>query len=118
MNGATGISGTRVWQVVGVLALLLVASAQPALACPACFGAMGETESPMAEGMNNGILVLLGVVGVVQGGFAAFFVALWRRQKRRRERKESFDLIDGGIGLEIGGETDGGIDGGIDGGTE
>lgn len=87
----------RAWQVVAFVALLALVSARPALACPACFGAVGEIDSPMAEGMNNGILVLLGVVGGVQGGFAAFFLALWRRQKRRQQRKDSFDVIDGGV---------------------
>jgi len=87
----------RVVQVLGILALLVLVAAEPALACPACFGAAGEIDSPMAEGMNNGVLVLLGVIGTVQGGFAAFFVALWRRQKGRQDRKDSFEVIDGGL---------------------
>jgi hypothetical protein len=33
----------------------------------------------MAQGMNWGIFTLLGVVGLVLGGFAAFFIFLARR---------------------------------------
>jgi len=90
-------NGLGAWQIAGLLAALVLLSAEPALACPSCFGAVGEIDSPMAEGMNNGVLVLLGVIGGVQGGFAAFFVALWRRQRKCQDRKDSFEVIDGGV---------------------
>jgi hypothetical protein len=44
-------------------------------ACAACYG---QSDSPMAQGMNWGIMSLL-VVGTVLGGVAAFFVYLARR---------------------------------------
>lgn len=47
-----------------------------ALACSACFGA---SDSDLAKGMNMGIFALLGVVVVVLGGIATFFVYLIRR---------------------------------------
>jgi hypothetical protein len=47
--------------------------------------------------MNNGILMLLAVVAVVQGGFVALFVSFWRRSRRLREQRDSFQLIDGGV---------------------
>lgn len=81
------------------LALTLAAAAAvlavPAIAeaCPVCFG---EAEGPMAEALNNGVLFMLGVVAVVQFGFVALFVGLWRRSKRHRERKQEFEIIDGG----------------------
>jgi hypothetical protein len=59
--------------------LLVCASgfaAPGALACATCFG---RADSPLAEGMNMGILVLLGVVLTVLAAFAAFFVFLARR---------------------------------------
>jgi hypothetical protein len=46
------------------------------LACVACYG---QSDSPLAEGMNMGILFLLGCIGVVLGGFVAFFIFLARR---------------------------------------
>jgi hypothetical protein len=47
-----------------------------ALACAACYG---QSDSPMAHGMNAGILALLGVTGAVLCGAATFFVFLARR---------------------------------------
>lgn len=81
------------------LAAILVTAAAVALpgvaeACPVCFG---EASGPMAEGVNNGVLFMLGVVVAVQFGFAALFVGIWRRSKRHREHKESFEIIDGGM---------------------
>jgi hypothetical protein len=46
------------------------------LACAACYG---QSDSPMAQGMNWGIFSLLGVIGLVLGGVAAFFIYLARR---------------------------------------
>ena len=48
----------------------------PLLACAACYG---QSDSPMAKGMNWGILSLLVVVVVVLGAFAAFFIYVARR---------------------------------------
>lgn len=49
-----------------------------ALACPVCFG---QNDSAMAAAMNSGILLMLGVVVAVLGGFAAFMMYLARRAK-------------------------------------
>ena len=57
------------------LALLLVGTAD-ASACAACFG---KSDSKLAEGMNAGIMALLGVVGSVLFAIAAFFVFIVRR---------------------------------------
>ncbi len=53
----------------------------PLLACATCFG---RSDSALAEGMNMGILFLLGVVGLVLGGIAGFMVFLARRAARMR----------------------------------
>jgi len=45
-------------------------------ACAACYG---QSDSPLAQGFNWGILSLLGVVVAVLGGIAAFFIFLARR---------------------------------------
>ena len=57
---------------------LIVGVPRAALACPVCFG---QTDSPLASATNMGIIVMLGVVGSVLAGFAAFIVHLNRRAK-------------------------------------
>ncbi len=59
---------------LSVLAYLLASPA--AWACATCFG---RSDSPMAKGMNMGILFLLGVIGAVLVAFASFFIFLARR---------------------------------------
>jgi len=60
----------------GALFLTLGLPSHSALACAACYG---QSDSPMAAGMNWGILSLLVVVALVLGGIAACFVSLARR---------------------------------------
>ncbi len=50
-----------------------------ALACPVCFGA---AEAPLIDGARLGVLVLLAILLVVQGGFISFFLYLHTRAKR------------------------------------
>ena len=50
------------------------------LACAACFSA--NVDSPLVDGAKSGVWLLLGVTLSVQGGFAAFFIHLWRRARR------------------------------------
>jgi hypothetical protein len=45
-------------------------------ACAAC---AGQSDSPMAKGMNWGILSLLAVITAVLGGVASFFVYLAKK---------------------------------------
>jgi hypothetical protein len=49
------------------------------LACPVCFGA---EETAMIDGAKLGVLVMLAVLFVVQGGFVGFFLYLRKRAKR------------------------------------
>ena len=60
------------------LAVLMLAVPRAVLACPVCFG---QSDAPMAQGVNMGIFFLLGVIGVVLAGFAAFIVYLARRAR-------------------------------------
>jgi hypothetical protein len=60
------------------LGALMVAVPRVALACPVCFG---QSDSPMAQGVNMGIYFLLAVVVGVLAAFASFFVYLARRAK-------------------------------------
>jgi preprotein translocase subunit SecG len=57
-------------------------SSPEAQACAACFG---ESDGPMARGMNAGIMALLAVVTVVLGGFFAFMIFLARRASTHSE---------------------------------
>jgi hypothetical protein len=61
-----------------VITFALLAAPRAALACPVCFG---QNDSPLAVAMNQGILMMLGVVALVLGAFASFFIVLIRRAK-------------------------------------
>jgi heme/copper-type cytochrome/quinol oxidase subunit 2 len=52
------------------------------LACPQCFGA---EESSLIDGAKLGVLVMVVITLVVQGGFVAFFLYLRKRAKRIAE---------------------------------
>jgi hypothetical protein len=58
--------------------LLMLAAPRAALACPVCFG---QSDSPLARGVNMGIYFLLAVVGAVLAAFASFFIYLARRAR-------------------------------------
>ena len=58
------------------MSLFLTSPAGPLLACAACFG---QSDSAMAQGMNWGILSLLGIIALVLVGVATFFVYLAKR---------------------------------------
>jgi hypothetical protein len=72
------------WSVIGgrrlvaLLTALMLAVPRAVLACPVCFG---QSDSPMAQGVNMGVFFLLGVVVAVLAGFAAFFIYLARRAR-------------------------------------
>ncbi|HXT12212.1 MAG TPA: hypothetical protein VN873_11670 [Candidatus Angelobacter sp.] len=61
-----------------VAGLLVALALQPAslFACAACYGA---SDAPMAKGMNWGIFSLLGVVVMVLGSIATFFVFIGKK---------------------------------------
>ncbi len=61
-----------------LLTTLFLTAPRLALACPVCFG---QNDSPLAKGVNMGVFFMLGVVGVMLGAFATFFVHLSRRAR-------------------------------------
>ncbi|MBN8248094.1 MAG: hypothetical protein J0L84_11685 [Verrucomicrobia bacterium] len=67
------------WASTAVLQVVLATRAD---ACAACFG---KTDSPLAHGMNAGILTLLAVIGTMLGLIASFFVFVSRRSSRLAE---------------------------------
>jgi len=58
---------------------VLLNGTHAALACTACYG---QSDSSLAKGMNAGIYVLLGFVGLVLSAVAGFFVFIVRRATR------------------------------------
>jgi hypothetical protein len=80
----------------GLFLALIVALLAPVVAhaCPVCFG---SADSELTRGAQNGIWVLLGVIGFVQLGFVALFWTFWRRARALRKRREQFHLIEGGV---------------------
>lgn len=76
------------------LAVLLIALfVESAAACPVCFGA---PDDPMVKGVNNGIWVLLGLVGAVQLGFVAMFWSFWKRAREQRRFRDQFHVVGAG----------------------
>ena len=57
---------------------MFLAAPRLALACPVCFG---QNDSPLAKGVNMGVFFMLGIVAVMLGAFATFFVHLSRRAR-------------------------------------
>ncbi len=52
------------------------------LPCAVCFG---DPVSPMVQGLNNGIFLMLGVLCVILLGFAALFLAIRQRSKKFKQ---------------------------------
>ena len=59
-------------------AAVVIGGSANLLACPQCFGA---EETSMVAGTKLGILALLAIVLVVQGGFVGFFLYIRRQAK-------------------------------------
>jgi heme/copper-type cytochrome/quinol oxidase subunit 2 len=69
-------------QAVMTVVFVLIAGSASLLACPLCFGA---EETSLVDGTKLGVLVMVGITLVVQGGFVGFFLYLRRRAKRMAE---------------------------------
>ena len=63
-------------------------------ACPVCYGA---GPGPATDGLNNAIIFLLIIVGLVQAGFVALFWSFRKRAKALQRRREQFHVIEGGV---------------------
>ncbi len=61
-----------------LLSLAFVALPRAVFACPVCFG---QSDSPLANATNLGIIAMLVVVAAVLSAFAAFIVHLNRRAR-------------------------------------
>ena len=87
----TTVNGGR-WTVNGKVLAIVIAILAPVVlhACPVCFG---NPDSPMTKGTSNGVLFLLGIVGLVQLGFVALFWSFWRRARALKKFKEQFHIV-------------------------
>ncbi|MDQ3281946.1 MAG: hypothetical protein M3Q69_11100 [Acidobacteriota bacterium] len=91
---ATGNWQRATWVATRYLAVsITLLATRTLLACPVCWGSPDE---PMVKGVNNGIWVLLGLVGFVQIGFVALFWSFWRRARAQQRFRESLRVIEGG----------------------
>jgi len=70
-----------------IIVWVLVQGLPAALACTACYG---KSDSALAKGMNNGIFVLLGFIGLVLVGVSLFFVFIIRRAARMQAQSRTF----------------------------
>jgi hypothetical protein len=78
----TGAARIRI-ALAGLVALF---APRVALACPICFG---QNDSAMAIAINNGVLMMLGVVVVVLGCFALFIGYLVRQARRAASQADA-----------------------------
>jgi hypothetical protein len=69
----------RIGKLIFLSAVFAVMTGSQVFACATCFGA---SDSPLAQGMNWGILVLLGFIGTVLTGVVAFFVHVGRNSAK------------------------------------
>ena len=67
---------------LATMAAMMIGGGASLLACPMCFGA---EETPLIDGAKLGVLVMLGVLFAVQGGFVAFFLYLRKRAKQNAD---------------------------------
>ena len=69
----------RARQTFATAVVTMIFGSSGVLACPVCFGA---EETSMIDGTRLGVLVMLAILFVVQGGFVGFFLYLRKRAKR------------------------------------
>jgi len=78
---------TLLWTRLLCAVAVSIFIAEPAWACPVCYGA---SDASTIAGVNFAILALLGVTGSVLAGFASFF--LYIRKRSRMTLNGSVDL--------------------------
>lgn len=87
----------RIFAAVVFVTSVALGTSTDAVACPVCFG---QSDGPMAQGVNLAILALLGITVAMLASFAAFFVYLARRAKLARQGSDRWD--DEPVGVVVG----------------
>jgi hypothetical protein len=77
-----------------MVAVAVVALAEPASACTVCFG---DPNSAETRGLRGAIVFLLVLVGLVQVGFLRLFWVFRRRAKSLDDRKKQLRILRGGV---------------------
>jgi hypothetical protein len=73
---------------LAMLTIVMLLVPRLVLACPVCFG---QNDSSMALAINAGVILMLGVVVAVLGGFATFIVYLMRRARLVADESDGAD---------------------------
>jgi hypothetical protein len=68
-------------KIIFIIAVLAASAPMRILACAACGSANPNFKSSLADGMNAGILTLLGILSTVLTCFGLFFVHVMRSDK-------------------------------------
>jgi hypothetical protein len=76
--GSRFLQKFRTLGIAGLLVAGTLGVPGDAFACAVC---LGNTQSSLRDGMNAGILALLGIAGFMIASFAIFFIYLWRKAK-------------------------------------
>ena len=77
-------SGWMISSVSATVAAVWLGLPGAAAACATCFG---DPQAPATQGMNNAILMLLGVVGLVYVGIGKLFWDFRKRSKKLEEQR-------------------------------
>ena len=78
-SGFGGQVAATARQALATAVVVMIFGSSTVFACPVCFGA---EETSMIDGARLGVLVMLGILFAVQGGFVGFFLYLRKRAKR------------------------------------
>lgn len=82
---------TNATRVLAIAVAIVLGSSSIAFACPVCFGA---EETPIIDATRLGILVMLGITFVVQGGFLGFFLYLRQHAKRNADAELDMEWLE------------------------
>lgn len=71
------------WMIALAIAAAWLVLPASAAACATCYGA---ADAPMTQGMNNAILFLIGIVGLVYVGIGRVILDFRRRSRKLSEK--------------------------------
>lgn len=77
--------------LAAAIGIALLATASSALGCSVCWG---DSDSPMAAGVNMGIFVLLGVTCFVLAGFVLLILTIRSRTRKYEARRAALQVVD------------------------
>lgn len=78
-------------KIIFVAVALATFAPSSLFACAACYG---QSDSPLASGMNWGIFTLMGVIITVLATIASFFIYIIRREAAMAEKAAAKNLTE------------------------